>query len=474
MRVRTDNPSASARWLRGGWMVFWIAVVAFWEHRAWSAPPPGGEAASRSEGKDLFLREWSFYDERSPAGDGLGPVFNERSCFACHRLGGPGGAGANEKNVSILAVRGSRSLDKEQLESLANVHPAFRQAKSVVLHRFGPDPDYELWRWKVMGVERDRIVRHSGVLPRSVQVDGTPGIARVERNTPPIFGAGRIDAIPDSAIEEAARRNALGDPAHFPEIKGRPSRLSDGRIGRFGWKGQVATLEDFVLSACAGELGLTAPGHPQPPDPRKRDEGNYPPGLDLSPTQAAALVAYVRELPEPVVARPRNWHLLCSATLGKAVFSNIGCAGCHTPQLGPVDGLYSDLLLHDMGPGDSEAGQYYGEPKTTNPPLLATPQEWRTPPLWGLSASGPFMHDGQSSTIAQAISRHGGEAAKTVQRFDQLRKSQQRALCDFLLSLAAPPANPGQSALPHPRVSHIPGEPLFGFSYGTVAHGAMP
>ena len=64
-----------------------------------------------------------------------------------------------------------------------------------------------------------------------------------------------------------------------PEIHGRVSRLADGRIGRFGWKGQTASLNDFVLTACAVELGLEVPGHPQPGDPLSEDR--HAPGLDL-------------------------------------------------------------------------------------------------------------------------------------------------------------------------------------------------
>ena len=132
-------------------------------------------------------------------------------------------------------------------------------------------------------------------------------------------------------------------------VKGRVSRTKDGRVGRFGWKGQIASLQDFVLTACSVELGLEVPGHHQGRDPTGRDEPAR--GLDLSQTECAALVAYVRSLPAPRVARAPSFG-------GEEVFERIGCASCHTPTLGGVDGIYSDLLLHDMGAQLADSGGY--------------------------------------------------------------------------------------------------------------------
>ena len=104
---------------------------------------------------------------------------------------------------------------------------------------------------------------------------GTIVIRTSERNPPPLFGAGLIDAIPDEAIEAAAKRKFPGSS----EVRGRVSRLKDGRIGRFGWKAQTATLKEFVLSAAAGEMGLEVPGRHQAADPRL--PGIVATGLDM-------------------------------------------------------------------------------------------------------------------------------------------------------------------------------------------------
>ena len=168
---------------------------------------------------------------------------------------------------------------------LVRIHPGFRDAPGVVLHRYGNDADYRVWREWVLG-------EHGTIAMRSSQ-----------RNPTPLFGVGLIDAIPDAAIEAAARRKHPG----WPQVKGRVGRLADGRIGRFGWKAQTATLREFVLSAAAVELGLEVPGHAQAADPRVPPL--KAPGLDLDRAECDALTAFVRSLPAPKVraaADPRD------------------------------------------------------------------------------------------------------------------------------------------------------------------------
>ncbi len=256
-------------------------------------------------GRELFERAWTREDPRSHGGDGLGPVFNAQSCVACHNLGGAGGAGSIDRNIEIVtatATAGSlaeytgysysfsmdfgagkfeyrmgadpqaqaRREPQPDPRLAAAIHAGFHQSRSVVLHRFSTDPTYNSWRESVAG-------RHGPILVGSSQ-----------RNPPPLFGAGRIDAIPDEAIEAAAKRRASGSA----QVKGRVSRLKDGRIGRFGWKAQTATLEEFVLSAAAGEMGLEVPGAHQAADPRL--PGVAAKGLDMDQDECNLLIEYVR------------------------------------------------------------------------------------------------------------------------------------------------------------------------------------
>src|SRR4051812_11050320 len=110
---------------------------------------PARNRADRGQGHELFLREWVPGDPRSHGGDGLGPLYNETSCVACHNLGAPGGAGPASKNVDIVTLIGGRAAtDNTQLD---DYHPGFRTSPSVLLHRFGTDSEYTLWRLRRVG-----------------------------------------------------------------------------------------------------------------------------------------------------------------------------------------------------------------------------------------------------------------------------------------------------------------------------------
>jgi CxxC motif-containing protein (DUF1111 family) len=236
----------------------------------------------------------------------------------------------------------------------------------------------------------------------------------------------------------------------FPEVQGRVSRQQDGRIGRFGWKGQTPSLNDFVLTACAVELGLDVPGHSQggtPPAPNYRA-----PGLDLSQNDCDSLVAFVRSLPAPSRVESTDPGEAKALKAGRESFEAIGCASCHSPKLGEVDGLFSDLLLHDMGqdlgdtgaygvfvpesPGNSEEKE---KPKSNVGPLAgATRLEWRTPPLWGFRDSAPYLHDGRADTLEGAVAMHGGQGAASAHKFFELKPKQRIQVEAFLKSLVAP------------------------------------
>ena len=129
---------------------------------------------------------------------------------------------------------------------------------------------------------------------------GQFAVTRSQRNPTALFGAGLIDSIPESDIEAGRQGQVPG----IPEIAGRVSRLKDKRIGRFGWKSQTASLSDFVLTACAVELGLEVPAHHQAGSPQHPDA--KPAGLDLNAAECESLVAYVTELPRPIGAQARE------------------------------------------------------------------------------------------------------------------------------------------------------------------------
>src|SRR4029077_15994155 len=167
-----------------------------------------------------------------------------------------------------------------------------------------------------------------------------------------LFGAKLIDEIPDRdiiAIEHIERlQSGLQSPKERGDAPiGRVMRMADGRIGRFGWKAQTVSLAEFVRAACANELGLGNPGQAQP---QPLGNPSYSPvGYDLTLAQCDQLAEFINSLPRPVERTPQAAEDCRKAKAGKSVFRSVGCADCHTPDVGNVRGLYSDLLLHEMG-----------------------------------------------------------------------------------------------------------------------------
>jgi CxxC motif-containing protein (DUF1111 family) len=125
--------------------------------------------------------------------------------------------------------------------------------------------------------------------------------------------------------------------------------------------------------------------------------------------------------------------------MGKHLFKATGCAECHTPKLGSVDGIYSDLLLHNMGPGLVGGGSYGEQPIPSEASSDApSPSEWRTPPLWGVADSGPYLHDGRAATLEEAIQMHDGQGKRSKEKFAKLSRGEQAQLIAFLKTLRAP------------------------------------
>jgi len=294
-------------------------------------------------------------------------------------------------------------------------------------------------------------------MPRSQAVGRRPQLATItKRNPTALFGAGLIDQIPDAVIEATAKENASSEVRDRNSVRGRVSRLPNGRIGRFGWKGQTESLKEFVRQACAAELGLEVPGHPQAVDPTEPTVKAT--GLDLDEAKCESLTSFVRSLKHPVERVANDSQERLAVQRGKEAFAAIGCADCHRPTLGNVEGIYSDLLLHDLGPGLLDLGQYSLLRQTANQPsksaaptapdkqddqrgqtiseaALPSAVEWRTPPLWGLQASAPYLHDGRAKTIEDAIAVHGGEATASAKAFFRLTSDHRQDVITFLKTL---------------------------------------
>lgn len=353
-----------------------------------------------------FVRGDEAFGKAFTVGEGLGPIFNETSCESCHPGDGRGSA-----RTSLV--------------------------------RFG--------RWN--GIAFDPLVARGGpqlqgrsipgVVPESIPPEAN---SLSVRTGPPVFGLGLIEAIPDSVI----LANADETDADNDSISGRPNwvqaadflGLGPGPLlGRFGRKAGAPFLLQQVVTAYHQDIGITSDfmptenGHPQAGVPVRDDA----PDPELPAAVVNDVVFYLQTL-----APPRRGTETTEVLNGKQIFSAIGCASCHIPSLQtgsdhPVAALrnrdvplYSDLLLHDMGPGLAD-GFYEG---------TATGTEWRTAPLWGLRLVREFLggkvsylHDGRTSDLREAIRAHGGEAAGVRNAFLQLSEAEQRAVITFLESL---------------------------------------
>ena len=346
--------------------------------------------------RDRFARGKVVFDSVFTPATGLGPLFNSVACGECHEDPVAGGSG-DEVEVHAAAFKGGVCdplIEEGGPVVQQNATPALKQA---------------------LGIDKEPV-------PPSAT-------AQAGRSSPVVFGRGLLDAIPDAAILANADPNDLNGDG----ISGRPNRFFDGRLGRFGRKALVPTLDEFNAGAFPIEMGITNPavrteetigGKPIPAgvDPLPEPEINQE-ALDLTN-------GFVRLLAIPTPAKHGRQE-----KRGSAVFSEIGCAACHIPLFwtgdSPVPALrnqevaaYSDLLLHDMGPelADICLG-------------LATPSEFRTEPLIDLREQTRFLHDGRATTPEQAVDLHGGEGSAARDRFKALPAADRAALVAFLKSL---------------------------------------
>ncbi len=415
------------RWVGFGCLVFlssWVVWALIPGIPVWSAP--SASATVKEAGLALFEHEWKPGDSLA-SGDGLGPVFNERSCVACHFQGGVGGGGDPKHNVTSFEV---------------HPVPGRPDVMGGVLHSFALSRDCR--------ESRTGLNDFFAVVPGGLKIVGGCRIetrdfdpVRVHSiNATALFGGGWIDRISGKSIVhqsrsksfEAIGKELLADLNGIPP--GRPRILADGRIGKFGWKAQFATLEEFVASACANELGL---GNPMMEQAKPWAHASYAKvNPDLDSTQFRSLVGFVDTLPRPVEMIPVEANERTVVERGKIMFNQVGCADCHTPEIGGVAGIYSDFLLHRVT-NSRDLGSGYAEiPTTPLPDGHPLPDEWKTPPLWGVADSAPYFHDGGSPTLEVAIRRHQADAAGVTRAYEILPASDREAIVRFLKSLKAP------------------------------------
>jgi CxxC motif-containing protein (DUF1111 family) len=392
--------------------------VAFADPRK---PPPWTEvhaAALRDFelGRSLFNSRWLPAGHAATEGrTGLGPLFVEDSCDACHddgARGRPADRGA-VSNSFVMQLGGAATAYGLVLQTRAiEGHLPEGRVITTLRQRAGRYADGQQWTLQ----EPRYAVADASLGPLPAHVVLRPRIA------PALFGDGLLDAVQQPTID--AIRAA------------QPQRLRGGVGGRFGWQGNAISLVDQTAIAFAREMGLTS--EPQPRD-------------DCTLAQTAcreAAQAGTPEMPERFFHALNTFQFLLAAparaavepqidAAGAALFRSVGCANCHVPEL-PVPrengsiriDPYTDLLLHDLGDGLADR-TVAGRP---------VPSRWRTAPLWGLAyalQSGPvaLLHDGRASSIEEAILWHAGQGNGARRKFMALDRASRKQLLEWIATL---------------------------------------
>ncbi len=394
--------------------------------------------------------------------NGLGPRFNSNQCFSCHSQ--PDAGGSSPAQDPLFEVARSNGAKNTVPWFIAQNGP-IREARFKQSNGVDDGGVHDLFvitgRTDAPGCN----IAQPDFLPAGNPLTGQSGNPNIVFRIPtPVFGAGLIEAIPDSAIlanmkTDASLKSALGIAGHAnAHLGGNVNRsANDGTITRFGWKAQNKSLLMFAAEAYNVEMGISNQLFPQERDETPGCQFNATPEdtLNFTPAPATAgnsntavisdiegFANFMRMLapPTPAPATP-------SSEKGRSTFVRIGCVHCHTPSFTTgrmvasgsstspsaalsnqtVD-LYSDLLVHHMGKGLAD-GITQG---------AAGPDEFRTAPLWGVGQRIFFLHDGRTNNLVEAIRTHkspGSEASKVVDHFNKLKTHEQQEIIDFLRSL---------------------------------------
>jgi CxxC motif-containing protein (DUF1111 family) len=367
------------------------------------------ERAAFERGREQFVR-------RFKPTEGLGPFYNATSCLSCHSDPTVGGSAQIYRNFYLAMWHNGTT----------NV--ALPGLPSAVVPAFGGT-----------GTTDFTLVGGRNKIP--ADVSGVPVVV-AQRNALPLFGTGLFEFVSDATILSHADPDDLDGDG----ISGR-FNTDNGAIGRFGVKAQSNNVELFTRAPLRNQLGITTDpflgsagivsfGHMLLPqvstDPNEPTEDlDDVPDPELARDPLGDLIAFSRFLAPPEPISPFS----AAARRGEAQFETIGCAKCHIPELptsrfGPAR-AFTDLLLHEMG-DDLADNLAFGRPQISTLSLPNTTKEFRTQPLWGVSLSGPFLHDGRAETLQEAIELHGGEATASRDAFLALDAASQADVIEFL------------------------------------------
>ncbi|MCK5918213.1 MAG: thiol oxidoreductase [Cocleimonas sp.] len=419
-------------------------------------------------GKALAHQPWIKAPTVTDARDGLGPIYNARTCLFCHINGGRGKMPDDDKTLlmsaflrlSLAGVDKIHGVIAEptygvqlQTQSVALSHQLRSQVKNSDLKHKEVAPEayvYINWQQKTVTYPDGKTVNLR--IPKPIlknlgygkmHPDTLMGI----RNAPPLQGVGLLELIAQSDLD----KKADPDDENADGISGRVNQVWDFDLkktvaGRFGLKANKANVRLQTAGAYAGDMGISNPVFPKQSCTKSQtlclktpNGNNAKTGVEISEELLTLTVNFTKNLGVPIRRKPNNKKVL----QGRSIFYQTGCQQCHTPRyitqgskefphLGKQTiWPYSDLLLHDMGDALGDGRSDY----------LATGNEWRTPPLWGVglgekvNTSHNLLHDGRARSVEEAVLWHGGEAEATKQRFMTLKVNDRQVLLKFVESL---------------------------------------
>nr|WP_328803255.1 di-heme oxidoredictase family protein [Ruegeria haliotis] len=412
-------------------------------------------------GNGLFKKIWVSSPSSTLASDGLGPLYNARSCQRCHIKDGRGHTpnGPDDSAVSLflrISVPGTPDDGYAEIEDYIATLPDPTYGGQMQDFALAGHPvEYRLdVTYKEIPVDLSE--GETATLRRPTYKAADLGYGPLHpdamlspRVAPQMIGLGLLEAIP---VEDLLT-NADPDDADSDGISGRPnivwsSEFGEPMMGRFGHKAGMPTVMEQSAAAFAGDIGISSPLYPAPQGDCTETQVNCvraPHGdgdvreFEVDQQGMDLVAFYSRNLGVPGRRDADDRQVL----RGKEVFNTTGCVSCHTPayvthrmQDRPEHSFqliwpYTDLLLHDMGVGLAD----------NRPEARATGQEWRTPPLWGIgltqrvSGHTQFLHDGRARNLLEAVLWHGGEAQAARDTVVSMPKADRDALIRFLESL---------------------------------------
>ena len=421
------------------------------------------ERADFFVGNGFFKRLWVTAPSSTEAADGLGPLYNARSCQGCHLKDGrghpPAGPGASAVSMFLRSsIPPQTASDREKLASHRQAvvgEPTYgTQLQDLAIPgQLGEGRmaiAYEELPVELAGGEVVHLRQPTYTVADAAYGPLHPETMLSPRVAQPMIGLGLLEAV----AEPDLLARADPDDANGDGISGRPNLVwseIEGRVamGRFGWKAGQANVAEQAAAAMAGDIGISNPLAPYPAGdctPAQTTCREAPTGATArfdgleAATEVMELVSYYsRNLAVPARRDTDAPDVLA----GKRLFYEAGCTGCHTPKhatrrdvseaalRGQLIWPYTDLLLHDLGEGLAD-----GRPEGG-----ADGKEWRTAPLWGIGLTETvnghtyFLHDGRARNLTEAILWHGGEAEASKERFRQMPPAERQALLAFLGSL---------------------------------------